>query len=87
MNETQHFVRMQKLSFFSIDKNGSSIIASEENFPPILALTLKLPQSLTPTERAIFFRGNCPDTGKNTRNEKPRLCFIKLNKLFRKLEL
>ena len=73
---------MQKLSFFSTGKNGSSIIASEENFPPILALTLKLTQSLTPTESAIFFGRNCPDTGKNTRNEKPRLSFIKLKQTF-----
>ena len=49
----------------------SRAIAPKENFPPILALTLKLTQTLTPIGRAIFFGGNCPDTSKNKRNEKP----------------
>ena len=61
---------MRKISFFSTDKNGS---APEENFTQILTFTLKLTQTLTPTGgRAIFFGGNCPDTGKNKRNEKPK---------------
>ena len=64
---------MQKISFFSTDKNGSRTIAPEENFIQILTLTLKLTQTLTPTGgRAIFFGGNCPDTGKNKRHEKPK---------------
>ena len=46
---------MQKMSFFTTSKNSSKKIAPEENFPPILALTLKLTQTLTPTGRG---RGN-----------------------------
>ena len=59
---------MRKISFFSTGKNGSKTIAPEENFPPILALTLKLTQP-----GAIFFGGDCPDSGKNKRNEKPKI--------------
>ena len=38
----------KKSPFFSTGKNGSKTIAPEEHFPRILALTLKLTQTLTP---------------------------------------
>ena len=67
MNKTKHFVGMRKFSSFSTGKNSSKTIASEENCPLILALTLKLTQT-----QAIFFRDNWPDTGKSkkTKNRK-----------------
>ena len=58
---------------FATSKNGSRTIAPNENFPPILTLTLKLTQTLTPTrEGQSSFGENCPDTGKNERNQKPK---------------
>ena len=58
---------------FTTSKNGSRTIAPNENFPPILILTLKLTQSLTPTgEGQSSFGENCLDTGKNKRNQKPK---------------
>ena len=48
---------MRKISFFSTGKSGSKAIAPEENFPPILALTLKLTQTLTPTGGYFLWGG------------------------------
>ena len=64
---------MQKMSFFSTGKTVLGQLPPEENFPSILALTLKLTQTQTPTRGWQFsFGGNCPDTGKNKRNKKPK---------------
>ena len=63
----------KKSPFFSTGKNGSKAIAPEEHFPRILALTLKLTQTLTPAGGGEQFSlGDCPDPGKNKRNEKPK---------------
>ena len=58
---------MQKIFFFATGKNGSRAIAPEEHFTPILALTLKLTQTLTTTGkgRGQFSLGEI-------RNEKPK---------------
>ena len=47
---------MREISFFPTAKNGSRTIAPEKNFPQILALTLELIQTLTPT-RGNFLWG------------------------------
>ena len=63
----------KKSPFFSTGKSGSKTIAPKEHFPQILALTLKLTQTLTPAGGGgQFSLGDCPEPGKNKRNEKPK---------------
>ena len=50
------------LNYFEAILNDSRKIASEEDFPPALILTLILNQSLTLTGGAIFLGSNFPDT-------------------------
>ena len=81
----------RKSPFFT-GKNGSRTIAPEEIYPPTLALTLKLTQTLTLIGRGgQFSLGGNREIIKNKRGKKKikpkRLCFIKLNKIFRKVEL
>ena len=64
---------MQKIFFFATGKNGSRAIAPEEHFTPILALTLKLTQTLTTTGkgRGQFSLGEItPVKTKETKNRK-----------------
>ena len=61
----------KKSPFFSTGKNGSKTIAPEEHFPRILALTLKLTQTLTPAGGGEQFSlGDCPDCFRKTRTLK-----------------
>ena len=70
MNKTKHFVGMQKFSSFSTGKNGSRTIAPEENCPLILALTLNLTQTLTPTEGGQFSLGAIDRTPVKAKKQK-----------------
>ena len=60
---------MKKISFFSTGKKVLGQLPPEENFTSILALTLKLNQTQTPTRGwwQFSFGGN-----KRKRNEKPK---------------
>ena len=66
---------MEIISFFSTSKKGSRTIAPKENIPPILALTLKLTQTLTPTWKwQLSLRGIVwtPVKTKETKNQKKK---------------
>ena len=62
----------KKSPFFSTGKNGSKTIAPEEHFPRILALTLKLTQTLTPAGGGSNFLWGIVRTPVKTKETKNR---------------
>ena len=75
---------MQKISFFSTGKTALGQLSPEENFSSILALTLKLTQTQTPTRGSGNFLlggiARTPVKTKETKNQRE----IKNNRMKKK---